>query len=91
MCSDIDVIDDDVVEENEESFTVTLSADDPSVTTVTASSATIDIRENDNDGKLKFLLFAMVLYTLMTGKNVMVKRCYYAEPHHANSMVQLEL
>ena len=51
VCANLDVIDDNVVEMNEESLTVTLMADDPPVTTVTASSATIVIRENDNDGK----------------------------------------
>ena len=50
VCASLDVIDDNVVEMNEESLTLTMSADDPSVTTITASSATITIRENDNDG-----------------------------------------
>lgn len=50
---------------DEESLTVTVTADDPSVTTITAQSAMIDIRENDNDGKFKYstttLYFAIVL------------------------------
>ena len=50
MCANLDIINDNVVEMNEESLTLTMSADDPSVTTITASSATIVIRENDNDG-----------------------------------------
>ena len=50
VCASLDIINDNVVENNEEFFTVTLSADDPPVTTLTATSATIDIRENDNDG-----------------------------------------
>ena len=50
VCTSLDVIDDNVVEMNEESLTLLMSADDPSVTTITASSATIVIRENDNDG-----------------------------------------
>ena len=53
LCASLDIINDNVVENNEELFTVTLSADDPPVTTLTATSATIDIRENDNDGNLK--------------------------------------
>ena len=50
VCTSFDVIDDNVVEMNEESLTLLMSADDSSVTTITASSATIVIRENDNDG-----------------------------------------
>ena len=50
VCASLDIINDNIVENNEEFFTVTLSADDPDVTTLTATSATIDIRENDNDG-----------------------------------------
>ncbi len=53
VCASLDIINDDIVENNEELLTVTLSADDPLVTTLTATSATIDIRENDNDGNLK--------------------------------------
>ena len=56
VCASVDIIDDNVVENNEELFTVTLSADDPPVTTLTATSAAIDIRENDNDGNLKYKL-----------------------------------
>ena len=50
VCESLDVIDDNVVEINEESLTLTMSGDDPSITTITASSTTIVIRENDNDG-----------------------------------------
>ena len=50
VCATLDIINDNVVENNEELLTLSLSADDPPVTTLTASSATIDIRENDNDG-----------------------------------------
>ena len=50
VCASLDIINDNVVENNEEFFTVTLSADDPPVTTLTATSTTIDIRENYNDG-----------------------------------------
>ena len=50
VCTSLDVIDDNVVEMNEESLALLMSADDPSVTTITVSSATIVIRENDNDG-----------------------------------------
>lgn len=51
VCATLDIINDNVVEDNEESLMVSLSADNPLVTTVTASSATIVTRENDNDGK----------------------------------------
>ena len=50
VCARLDIINDNVVENNEEFLTVNLSADDPPVTTLTATSATINIRENDNDG-----------------------------------------
>ena len=53
VCASLNIINDNVVENEEELFMVTLSADDPPVTTLTATSATIDIRENDNDGNLK--------------------------------------
>jgi hypothetical protein len=53
VCASLEIINDNVVENNEELLTVTLSADNPLVTTLTATSATIDIRENDNDGNLK--------------------------------------
>ena len=51
VCADLQVVNDNVVEENEESLGLTLSADDPPVTTTTAVSANVTIRENDNDGK----------------------------------------
>ena len=51
VCANLAINDDNIVEENEENLTVTLSADDPPVTTITASSARVLIRENDNDGK----------------------------------------
>ena len=50
-CINLKVIDDNVIEIDEESLMFTISADDPAVTTITASTATIAIRENDNDGK----------------------------------------
>ena len=53
LCVSLDIINDNVIENNEEFFNITLSADDPPVTILTATSATIDIRENDNDGNLK--------------------------------------
>ena len=55
VCATLDIINDTVVEENEESLTLSLTADDPPVTTITASSATVVTRENDNDGNLKYL------------------------------------
>ena len=50
VCASLNVINDNVVEANEESLTLMIVADDPPVTTVTANSATVVIRENDNDG-----------------------------------------
>ncbi len=50
-CADLQVVDDNVVEEDEESLDLTMSADEPLVTATTAVSATVTIRENDNDGK----------------------------------------
>ena len=55
MCANLAITDDNVVEENEESLTLTLSAVDPSVTTITAAVATVLIRENDNDGKISII------------------------------------
>lgn len=52
MCGTIDIVDDNVVEENEESLTLSLSPYDPSVTLITAPFATIIIKEDDNDGTL---------------------------------------
>ena len=57
MCADLEVIDDNVVEMDEESLTLSLSADDPSVTTTTITSATVVIRENDNDGNIGSFTF----------------------------------
>ena len=53
VCASLEIINETVVENNEEFLTVTLSADDPLITILTAISATIDIRENDNDSNLK--------------------------------------
>ena len=50
-CANLEIIDDNVVEVNEESLTLSLSPDDPSSTTTTTIYATAVIRENDNDGK----------------------------------------
>ena len=49
-CETIDIIDDNVVEMNDESLTLSLSEDDPSVTVITAPFATVIISEEDNDG-----------------------------------------
>ena len=50
MCETIDIVDDNVVEENEESLALSLSPYDPSVTLITAPFATIIIKEDANDG-----------------------------------------
>ena len=56
-CANLEIIDDNVVEESEESLTLSLSPDDPSFTTTTTTHATVVIRENDNDGtRLNFIV-----------------------------------
>ena len=51
MCADLEVIDDNVVELNEEFLTLSLSANEQSVTMIVPYSATtVTIRENNNDG-----------------------------------------
>ena len=50
VCTQLQVIDDDVVDVNSEELDLTISPDDPLVTTVTASEAIVSIQENDNDG-----------------------------------------
>lgn len=66
LCASLEIIDDDVVEVNEESLILSLSANDPPVTRITASSATIVIRENDNDGnfiyELPYLAYLVKCY-----------------------------
>ena len=57
-CVNVEIIDDNVVEENEESLTLSLTPDDPSFTTITTAHATVIIRENDNDGT-KFCYFIL--------------------------------
>ena len=52
-CASLQVINDNVVEEDEETLILTMSADDPPVTITTALLATVTIREMDNDGKLR--------------------------------------
>ena len=52
VCTTLDITDDRVVENNEENLSLFLSADEPSVTIVTAMSATVVITENDNDGNV---------------------------------------
>ena len=64
MCANLAITDDNVVEENEESITLTLSADDPPVTTITASGATVLIRENDNDGKFSTISYNALCFKL---------------------------
>ena len=51
-CGTIDIIDDNVVEEDVEFLNFSISEDDPPrpITIITASSATIVITEDDNDG-----------------------------------------
>ena len=56
VCADLQVIDDNVIEEDEEILTLTMSADDPPVTVTTVLVAAVTIRENDNDGKLSTYL-----------------------------------
>lgn len=50
VCARLDITDDRVVERNEETVNLSLSADEPRVTIITAGSAIVVINENDNDG-----------------------------------------
>ena len=52
-CTDLGIVDDTAVERDGEDITLSLSPDEPAVTVVTATSATVAIIENDNDRKLK--------------------------------------
>ena len=52
VCTQVDIVDDRVVDMNEEDLILSLSPVEPSVTVITAASATVTIIENDNDGKL---------------------------------------
>ena len=54
-CADLLVTDDNVVEEDYETLTLTMSADDPPVTTTTALTAIVYIGESDNDGINDFM------------------------------------
>ena len=78
VCASLDIINDNVVENNEELLNVTLSADDPHVTTLTATSATIDIRENNNDGNLQVKWCSILSYYLTAyAKNCSLSSYYY--------------
>ena len=50
-CGIIDIKDDNIVEVNEEFLTISISADDSSVTVISTPSATVIITEDDNDGQ----------------------------------------
>ena len=50
-CTDLDIVDDRAVERDGKDVNLSLSPVEPAVTVVTASSATVAIIENDNDGK----------------------------------------
>lgn len=54
-CTNLDIVDDRAVERDGEDVSISLSPDEPAITVVTASSATVSIIENDNDGKNKVL------------------------------------
>ena len=55
-CTNLDIVDDTAVERDGEDIILSLSPVEPAVTVVTASSATVAIIENDNDGKLNIIL-----------------------------------
>lgn len=55
-CTNLDIVDDTAVERDGEDVILLLSPVEPAVTVVTASSATVAIIENDNDGKLNIVL-----------------------------------
>ena len=60
-CTNLDIVDDMAVERDGEDVILSLSPVEPAVTVVTASSATVAIIENDNDGKLNIVLVWYVL------------------------------
>ena len=49
-CAQIQVVDDNVIEPDEETVSVSISSKSPTVTVITVASATLIIKENDNDG-----------------------------------------
>jgi hypothetical protein len=55
-CTNLDIVDDAAVERDGEDVVLSLSPVEPAVTVVTASSATVAIIENDNDGELKQMI-----------------------------------
>lgn len=55
VCAELDVVDDNVVEVDEETLSVSMSPDNPLVTTVTASSTTVTIKE---------IVYLMLAYTV---------------------------
>ena len=52
-CASLDIVDDTAIERDGEDITLSLSPVEPAVTVVTASSATVAITENNNDGRLE--------------------------------------
>ena len=60
VCGTIDVLDDNAVEENDESLTLSLSPHNPFVTLITAPFATVIIKEDDNDGIANYKILASV-------------------------------
>ncbi len=66
-CTDLDIVDDTAVEREREDVILSLSPVEPAVTVVTASSATVAIIENDNDGECEIVL----QYSCMSGKGAL--------------------
>jgi hypothetical protein len=50
VCTNLDIVDDRAIEREREDVILSLSPVEPAVTVVTASSATVAIIENNNDG-----------------------------------------
>ena len=69
-CADLLVSDDNVVEEDQETLTLTMSADDPPVTTTTALTASVSIGESDNDGMSIYLCFYVFLELTLTPNTI---------------------
>ena len=67
VCTNLDIVDDMAIERDGEDVILSLSPVEPAVTVVTASSATVAIIENDNDGKHKMILIINELLDMRQG------------------------
>ena len=67
VCTNLDIVDDMAIERDGEDVILSLLPVEPAVTVVTASSATVAIIENDNDGKHKMILIINELLDMRQG------------------------